>query len=216
MHKGFIDKYIGDAIMALFPVQADDALSCAIEMIRALQQFNQQRKERQEPLIRIGIGINCGPLILGTVGNEKRMDGTVISDSVNVASRVEHLTKEYGQSILITENACRNLKDPTRYSLQVLAQTEIRGKKEKITLYGVKQPQFGVIALQHIITLAKINCVLEEALSCRCDQSFLYSNSAVNIARQRLRASYCEKVPRSGNRKGAIAQTAHCNGHTIS
>ncbi len=136
-HKGFIDKYIGDAIMALFPEEVDDALSCAIEMIRALHLYNQQRKERQEPLIRIGIGINCGPLILGTVGNEKRMDGTVISDAVNVASRVEHLTKEYGQSILITENACRKLKDPTRYSLQVLAQTEIRGKKEKMTLYGV-------------------------------------------------------------------------------
>ncbi len=86
-HKGFIDKYIGDAIMALFPEEVDDALSCAIEMIRALHLYNQQRKERQEPLIRIGIGINCGPLILGTVGNEKRMDGTVISDAVNVASR---------------------------------------------------------------------------------------------------------------------------------
>lgn len=137
LHNGFIDKYIGDAIMALFPEMADDALTCAVEMIKVLDQYNKLRKERQEPQIRIGIGINSGQLILGTVGNDKRMDGTVISDAVNVASRVEHLTKEYGQSILITENTLRQLKNSKRYPLQKLAETEIRGKKEKMTIYGL-------------------------------------------------------------------------------
>lgn len=141
-NNGFIDKYIGDAIMALFSESADDALLCAIEMVKKLEQYNIQREERKEPPIRIGIGINSGPLILGTVGNEKRMDGTVISDAVNVASRVEHLTKKYERSILITENARQQLKDPNRYLLRPLAETEIRGKKEKITLYGLEDAEW--------------------------------------------------------------------------
>ncbi len=185
-------------------------------MIRALQQFNQQRKERQEPINPDWHRHQLRPPHFRDGGQREKngWNGHLRFSQRCLAcgaldQGVWPIDLDYGE-------ACRNLKDPTRYSLQVLAQTEIRGKKKKNNSLWSQQPQFGVIAWQHIITLAKINCVLEEALSCRCDQSFCTSNSAVNIARQRLRASYCEKVPRSGNRKGAIAQTAHCNGHTIS
>lgn len=98
-NRGFIDKYMGDAIMALFSGTADDAVKAGISLLVRLQQFNEERvKEGWEP-IKIGIGINTGSLLLGTVGGTQRMDTTVISDAVNLASRLEGLTKQYGISM---------------------------------------------------------------------------------------------------------------------
>jgi predicted ATPase/class 3 adenylate cyclase/tRNA A-37 threonylcarbamoyl transferase component Bud32 len=111
---GFIDKYIGDAIMALFPHTAEDAIRAALEMLRSLEQFNEARIERGEIPIRIGIGLHTGLLMLGIVGGPNRMDGTVISDAVNLASRVESLTKHYGASLLITEATRQRLQHPIR------------------------------------------------------------------------------------------------------
>jgi two-component system sensor histidine kinase ChiS len=102
-HHGFIDKYIGDAIMALFPENADDAVQAAIEIHRQLVKFNQEREQFSLQPIKIGIVLHIGTLMLGTIGEEKRMEGTVISDAVNLASRLEGLTKMYGASILVSE-----------------------------------------------------------------------------------------------------------------
>jgi class 3 adenylate cyclase len=93
-HNGFIDKYIGDAIMALFK-NADDALRAGLAMLDTLDQFNAGRRAAGQQPIAIGIGINTGSLMLGTIGERHRMDGTVISDAVNLAARVESLTKDY-------------------------------------------------------------------------------------------------------------------------
>lgn len=137
-NKGFIDKYIGDAIMALFPGNAEDALLCAIQMAGALEKYNQIRKKKGLPPIQMGVGINSGRLILGTVGNNNRMEGTVISDTVNVASRIEHLTKEFKQQILLSEMSFQQLEDPARFNLQMIGEIAIRGKKNKIKLYAVQ------------------------------------------------------------------------------
>lgn len=135
-NRGFIDKYIGDAIMALFPEDADDAILCALEMQRVLSDYNAMHNE-QEP-IRIGIGINTGLLMLGTVGEEHRLGATVISDAVNVASRVESLTKTYSENILITESTYNNLRSPERYSIEKVGETEVKGKSKQLTIYRVK------------------------------------------------------------------------------
>lgn len=135
-HHGFIDKYIGDAIMALFPESADDAISCALEMQRVLIDYNESHKE-QEP-VRIGIGINTGLLMLGTVGEELRLGATVISDAVNIASRVESLTKTYNESILITESTYKNLQSSHLYLIEPVGETLVKGKSIKLTLYKVK------------------------------------------------------------------------------
>ena len=87
-HSGVIDKYVGDAVMALFPHRADDAVQGALEMIRRLDTWNLERATRGEPAVKIGIGLHTGSLMLGTVGARDRMDTTVISDAVNLASRV--------------------------------------------------------------------------------------------------------------------------------
>jgi class 3 adenylate cyclase len=102
-NKGFIDKYIGDAIMALFSGHPDNAVNASIAMLHQLQVYNQERVNSGESPIKIGIGINTGNLMLGTVGGQNRMDTTVISDAVNLASRVEGLTKTYGVALLITQ-----------------------------------------------------------------------------------------------------------------
>ena len=91
-NSGLIDKYIGDAIMALFNT-ADDAVSAALAMLDALNTFNTARERDALPTINAGIGVNTGNLILGTVGFEARMDCSVISDAVNIASRLETLTR---------------------------------------------------------------------------------------------------------------------------
>ncbi len=137
-HHGFIDKYIGDAIMALYPRDADDAVSCAQDMQRALLTFNQVRIAKGKLPIAIGIGINTGLLMLGTIGEANRMNATVISDTVNIASRVESLTKKYQPSTLITEDTYNQLRNPARYHLAVVDQKVlVKGKAKPIAIYGV-------------------------------------------------------------------------------
>ncbi|EDN68615.1 adenylate cyclase [Beggiatoa sp. PS] len=136
-HHGFIDKYIGDAIMALFPTSADDAVHGSIVMLKNLEDYNEGRKRANYDLIKIGIGLHKGPLMLGTVGGQNRMDGTVIADAVNLASRVEGLTKIYGTPLLITEQTYLALTEPTQYHIRVIDKVKVKGKSEVVTIYEV-------------------------------------------------------------------------------
>lgn len=134
-HGGFIDKYIGDAIMALFNTKADDAVRAGIEMLKTLSDYNEKRQKFGYDPIRIGIGINTGPLMLGTIGGKDRMEGTVISDNVNLASRLESLTKEYGATMIISEKTVNCLSNPTEYSMRTLAHVKPKGKKEEVKIF---------------------------------------------------------------------------------
>ena len=136
-YHGVIDKYIGDAIMALFPTNADDALKGSITMLRKLEQHNEVLVTVGFEPIQIGIGLNTGPLMLGTVGGKNRMDGTVISDAVNLAARVEGLTKVYGTALLITEQTYDKLNDPEKYKIRVIDSVRVKGKTEAVTVYEV-------------------------------------------------------------------------------
>ncbi|OQW90563.1 MAG: hypothetical protein BWK78_06705 [Thiotrichaceae bacterium IS1] len=129
-HHGFIDKYIGDAIMALFPNSADDAVQTGITMLKQLEAYNQDRTDAGEQAIKIGIGIHSGPLMLGTVGGPNRMEGTVISDAVNLAARVEDLTKLYRVPLLITEQTYLRLTDPSQYHIRVIDTVKVKGKSD--------------------------------------------------------------------------------------
>ncbi len=136
-HHGVIDKYIGDAIMAVFPTCADDAVCGAIAMLNALTQYNQLLKRATLSQIQIGIGLNTGPMVLGTVGGQNRMDGTVLSDAVNLASRLEGLTKIYSAPLLITEHTHLKLNDPSQYHIRVIDVVKVKGKTEEVTIYEV-------------------------------------------------------------------------------
>jgi len=136
-YHGFIDKYIGDAIMALFPISADDAVQAAIGMLKQLIQYNLTRHQSGQSHIKIGLGIHTGQLMLGTVGEETRMDGTVISDAVNLASRIEKLTKSYATPLLITEQTYQKLKSVTQYKIRLIDCVTVKGKMESVMVYEV-------------------------------------------------------------------------------
>ena len=136
-HGGFIDKYIGDGIMALFPDSPDAALRCSLAMLKRLEEYNEGRQRAGYRPIKIGMGINTGIVILGTIGGNARMDGTVIGDAVNLAARLERLTKEYRVSILISEYTLYCLDEPSLWSIRFLDRTRIRGKQDNQSVYEV-------------------------------------------------------------------------------
>ena len=136
-HFGFIDKFIGDAIMALFSGTPDNAVSAGIDMLKRLESYNAHRKRKKRSPIKIGIGINTGTLMLGTVGGADRMDGSVISDSVNLASRLEGLMKIYGVPLLISHHTYERLQNPDSYSIRKVAIVKVKGKSEQVTVYEV-------------------------------------------------------------------------------
>ncbi|MCK5523290.1 MAG: cache domain-containing protein [Thiomargarita sp.] len=194
-HHGFIDKYIGDGIMALFPTGADDAVRSAIAMLEKLVEYNQGRKRAGYSPISIGIGLNTGELMLGTIGGKNRMDGTVISDAVNVASRIEGLTKVYGSAMLITEYTYAKLADPSQYHIRMIDTVKVKGKSEKITIYEVFDAD-------------KAECILLKNQT-RSDFKagfMLYHDEQFNEAR-----SFFEKVLQANsNDKVALLYLEHC------
>ncbi len=136
-NNGFIDKYIGDSIMALFSDSAEDAINAAIEMRIKLSQFNQVMDQFGKPVVNSGIGIHSGSLMLGVVGGEGRMDGTVISDAVNLTSRLEGLTKLYGSSIIISQDTLITLNSPSEYNYRFLDIVKVKGKSEAVYIFEV-------------------------------------------------------------------------------
>ena len=140
-HQGFIDKYIGDAIMALFPETADDAVQSAITMQRQVTRYNQEGETQGIPPISIGIGVHTGTLMLGTIGEQERMEGTVIADAVNLASRLEGLTKFYGVGILMSEDTLAQLDHTKSYHYRFLDRVMVKGKKAAVSIFEIYDPE---------------------------------------------------------------------------
>ncbi len=136
-YNGFIDKYIGDAIMALYPHCPDDGLKSSLEILNRLYDFNMHRTENGLEPIRVGMGLHTGKLMLGILGEQERMAGTVISDAVNLASRLEGLTKHYGASIIISETTFAGLKTPDLYSYRNLGNIKVKGKSGSINIFEI-------------------------------------------------------------------------------
>ncbi|MCB1193323.1 MAG: hypothetical protein H7A23_23995 [Leptospiraceae bacterium] len=140
-YGGIIDKYIGDAVMVIFPNNPDNAVSCAVAMVKSLRLFNIYQKKSKNIPVEIGIGIHTGEMILGTVGDEDRMDTTVISDTVNIAARLENTTKIFGTTIIISQQTLVELDDPTLYNFRIIGKIRVRGKKKAVSaielLHGI-------------------------------------------------------------------------------
>lgn len=135
-NQGFIDKYIGDAIMALFPDPAS-CLHAAIGMIKSLKSFNQMYAKGLKFPISVGIGINTGSIILGMVGNKERMEGTVIGDEVNIAARIENLTKRYGVALLMSDATKKMIEDEDSDSIRLIDNILVRGRSKPISIWEV-------------------------------------------------------------------------------
>lgn len=141
---GVVDKFIGDAVMAVWgaPVSsgspAQDALNCVrgcLMMRSALQEFNVGRGGDKKPIIKIGCGVNTGPVIAGQIGSSQRMEYTVIGDAVNFASRTEALNKPLGTDILITENTYELVKD--HVLVEQMPSVTVKGKEKPVRMYAV-------------------------------------------------------------------------------
>ncbi|HTX03343.1 MAG TPA: adenylate/guanylate cyclase domain-containing protein [Candidatus Acidoferrales bacterium] len=133
---GFVDKYIGDAIFALFPNEAQNGVEAGIEMQRRVVVYNEGRARAGYAPIAIGIGIHRGNLMLGTIGEQRRYETTVLSDAVNIASRMEGLTKAFGALILVTADVVREV-DPAKYCLRNLGPVQVKGATHPVTVYEV-------------------------------------------------------------------------------
>ncbi|PKA16105.1 7TM diverse intracellular signaling domain-containing protein [Leptospira haakeii] len=136
-HNGFIDKFIGDAIMALFQRNVIDAVSAGVEMQRYLKEYNEHRNRQGYIPIQIGVGIHSGSLMLGTIGAEERLEGTVISDTVNLASRIESLTKVYGSRIAVSESTIEEVKKDGKFHFRFLDRVKVKGKQRPVSVYEV-------------------------------------------------------------------------------
>jgi class 3 adenylate cyclase len=134
---GFIDSYAGDEIMALFPVPAQQSVEAGIKMCAALRKFNEELASRGRPALRMGLGMNTGPMVLGTMGAQDRMQCTVLGDSVNLASRIEQLTRIYEAQFLIGENTYTSLENPGSFSIRMVDYVAVKGKDRAIRLYEV-------------------------------------------------------------------------------
>lgn len=140
-HGGFVDKYIGDAIMALFPTSPDDALDASIEIKRALRDLNDERRHQGLIPVDIGIGIHTGHLMLGIVGEVERLQATVIADAVNVAARLEGLTAQLGAGILISDESFDQVRDPERYLYRYVGRVQVKGRASSLGLYEILDGQ---------------------------------------------------------------------------
>jgi adenylate cyclase len=140
-HRGTLDKFIGDGIMALFGApfvsaqDADNAVDAAVAMMRNLSLFNAKCRKQGSTPFNIGIGINSGPVIVGNIGSPKRMDFTVIGDHVNLASRLESANKFYGSKILISEYTRQNLSRP--HAIREIDKVRVVGRRQAVRIFEV-------------------------------------------------------------------------------
>ncbi|MEM7182604.1 MAG: ATP-binding protein [Spirochaetota bacterium] len=135
-NHGIIVKYLGDGMMALFSGSVEDAIQAGIEKLQQVERFNKDRGKA----IQIGIGLNYGHMMMGLVGEENRMQGDAFSDNVNLAARIESLTRHYGVSFIITESVYNRIPDKSKYIIRFLDNVRVKGKDNAVSIYELIEP----------------------------------------------------------------------------
>ncbi len=134
-NHGIINQYLGDTIMMLFMKKADHGVQAGIEILKLIRTYNLEREARSRKLIRLGIGLHSGPLMMGIIGDSMRTDAAVISDTVNTASRMEGLTKHFNVNMIISGDTLLKLEDREAFSLRYLGKVQAKGKNQPIDIY---------------------------------------------------------------------------------
>lgn len=185
-NKGFIDKFIGDAVMALFdrPTgdnadKAQDAIKAALGLRYAINLYNQHRANSNYPPINIGIGIHFGPVILGTVGSDDRMDTTVLGDSVNVAFRLEALAPKYDTDIVVSAQTLDVAKAKDHFEYRLLDWVRVKGRKTPIEVYEVIDHQDPTLKQAKLANAS----LIEQGITLRKEQKW---DEATSLFQQAL------------------------------
>ncbi len=175
LNHGFVDKFIGDAIMALFDqpgkpdaIEARDAVRSGIEMQASLVRFNKLRAKQNYPPTSIGIGVHSGPVVIGTLGSDSRMDSTVLGDAVNLASRLEGLTKNYRLPMLVSEDSKNLISHLEEFNWRLLDRITVKGKSEPVRIFEV----FNQYSDENYENKLKAASVFEEAMTPYLNQNW--------------------------------------------
>jgi signal transduction histidine kinase/class 3 adenylate cyclase/CheY-like chemotaxis protein len=135
INQGFIVKYLGDGMMAIFPRRAEDAIAAGIAKLHQVHALNRDRGGSDQ--IAIGIGIHYGPMMVGIVGESQRMQCDAFSDNVNLTARIEGLTKFYGVSMIISEQVRSQLDETQSYQIRTLGQVMVQGRRQPLLIYEI-------------------------------------------------------------------------------
>ena len=184
-NHGYIDKYIGDSIMALFDRSPEDAVHTSVKMLDALRLYNKERIQEGNNPILIGIGVNTGKMMLGTLGESDRMEGSVISDAVNLAARLEGLTKLYKTPLLLSEETFLKIGDSI-FDTRLIDKVAVKGKENPVMVYEVLNGEYTDLRDAKISTLPKFKKGFE-----------LYQNQQFKNALEFFKTCI-EKVPEDG------------------
>jgi len=180
-NNGFINQYLGDAIMAIFPGNAADALSAAIDMQKEVHELNLVRESNNQSPIRIGVGMHTGPLIMGITGDADRMDATTISDTVNTASRLETLTKHYRAGIILSDACLKQMPEKENYHLRYLGLVQLKGKHESLHIHECFSANTSEEIERKQNTLAAFNEGINQYISSSFDNAVRYFQSITEL-----------------------------------
>lgn len=188
--SGFIDKYLGDALLALFPRSAYDAVNAGVEICRIVRELSEQRLAEGLKIINIGIGINTGSIQFGLVGGKERMDVTVIGDTANTAARIENLNRYYGTLMLVSNHTLEALHESSKnFKTRVIDEVLVKGKEKQIVIIEIidalsKKDQENRLKLidkfyqaRQLYKEGQFSQALEEFISCQKEDpsDILYS-----------------------------------------
>ena len=182
--RGTVDKYIGDAIMAFWgaPVRDADharrALECGLAMQKALRELDPLFAKKGWPMLRIGVGLNCGTMSVGDMGSHFRRSYTVMGDAVNLASRLEDLTKEYGVGVLVSENIVRVVQD---FVYREVDKVRVKGKREGVAIFEPIGAQ-GEVSGDTLAEIARFHQALAHFRAQRWDEAEALLQALASIA----------------------------------
>jgi adenylate cyclase len=195
-HQGMVDKFIGDAIMAIWGAplgqenHAENAVRASIEMVGKLAELQNAESWKALPTIRIGIGINTGMVSVGNFGSDKRFDYTVIGDAVNLASRIEGLNKIYGTGVIISEFTRKALGD--RFAYRFLDMVRVKGKEKPVKIYEPLQE--GSLHYSLKKEIETFDCAVQSYQTRKFDEAFQLMEGLYESHPSALHRLYMDRI----------------------
>ncbi|MEM9986340.1 MAG: response regulator, partial [Bacteroidota bacterium] len=199
-HGGFVNQFYGDGIMALFLREPEDALKAAIGMMEKLNHYNHERANKSRNHLEVGIGLHSGALMMGMIGDAKRLDTGLVADSVNMTSRIEGLTKVYGAPIILSQAVKTRIQDPSLYTFRYLGQANLKGRSGLTDLYECLNglPKADFIARKQIIP--DFEAGLQAYLGQRLDEASAYFQQVLkSLPNDRAAQYYLNKIRREAS-----------------